>query len=82
MKPVDDEDLYTTSDFLTASYLLARGVQLFGKRPTGRRITFLFYDDDEMCSQYNRELMHGDDAVSASKLHTCMKRLKRYIYDS
>ena len=82
MEHFDDEAIYATGDFLTAAFLLAKGVTLFGKRTTGRRVHFLFHDDGERrCGHLSQRLLNGDDNVSATQLHVAMKRLKRVIYD-
>ena len=81
MKPFDRDDLFGTSDFLTAAFLMAKGVQMFGKRSSGPRITFLFLDPHEgWCEKLSRGLLYGRDQVSARSLHDAMKRLKKIIY--
>lgn len=70
---------YETSDFLTAAYLVAKDQAIRDAKRNGKRVVFEF-NDKEHCNDLAKNLLMGNDTVSATVLFNAIKRLKKIIY--
>jgi hypothetical protein len=73
-------NLFKTSDFLTAAYLLAQSQKIHSVNRFGKRVEFCFLKKNK-CELLNKQLILGEDLVSANSLYISMKAAKRIIYD-
>ena len=74
-------ELFETSDFLVAAFLLARSVRMVGSKWQNRGKFMVFqFEGVEACEELVKELHFGDDTVSAAVFFDATKRLKKIIH--
>jgi len=76
---MEQQQQYETSDFLTAAYLVAKDQSIQDTKRNGKRVVFEFRDKQN-CDTLAKNLLMGNDDVSATVLFNAIKRLKKIIY--
>ena len=72
-------DTYGTSDFAETTFLSASDISMTDIQRNGQRLVFVFRNR-EKCESLVRRLRLGDDQISATRLLSASRHIKRLVH--